>query len=264
LNDSADATSLIARRGVLGFGLAAAGCAAFRPPTRVPMDVTRMPATSERGAGTLLVMLPGAYSRVSEFVDEGMIDAARAAGVDAAIDIVDAHLGYFVERSVLERLREDIVRPAREQGVRQVWLLGISLGGLGALGYAVTRPREVDGVVALAPYLGTRMLLKEIEAAGGARAWAASPQTQSAIVQSEELEIERKLWQALAAPTPASLPPIWLGYGDGDRFAPAHRLLAPTLPPQRVNHVPGGHDWAAWRTLWQQWLALGVLRAAPA
>lgn len=249
------------RRSVLGLTLAASGCAALAPRTTVPMDALRVPATSERGARTLLVMLPGAYSRPNEFVEEGFIDAARAAGVEAAITIADAHLGYFVERSVLGRLRDDIVQPARAQGVQRVWLLGISLGGLGALGYALQQPGEVEGVLTLAPYLGTRALLREIEAAGGAREWAGSPETQSAVVESEELDMERRLWQTLAQPAPA-MPPVWLGYGRDDRFAEAHRLLARTLPPQRVNDVPGGHDWKPWRALWTQWLALGLLRGA--
>ena len=246
---------------MLGFSLAAAGCAALPPPTRVPLDAIRVPATSARGARTLLVMLPGAYSRPREFVDEGFVAATRAAGVEAAITIADAHLGYFVERSVLARLRDDILRPAREQGVQRVWLLGISLGGFAALGSAVRQPGAIDGMVALAPYLGKRMLLREIAEAGGASAWAQSPLSQRAGSPDDADDLEREMWLALAQRAPA-LPPLWLGYGRDDRFADAHRLLAATLPPQRVAHAPGGHDWPAWRALWTQWLALGLLRDA--
>lgn len=229
------------RRQLLGWwALAAAGggCALTVPPSRVPMDVTRLPGPCAGRAPALVVMLPGAYSRPREFVDEG-------------------HVGYFQDRSVLRRLREDLVLPARAQGYRQVWLAGISLGGFGALAYGARHGGEVDGIVALAPYLGRRQLQKEIIDAGGPQRWRKQR------FAREADDAERDLWEWLAAPVPGG-PPVWLGFGRDDRFADAHRLLAQVLPAERRFDAPGGHDWAPWRALWSTWLDRRLLPEACA
>lgn len=248
------------RRQLLGWwALAAAGggCALTVPPSRVPMDVTRLPGPCAGRAPALVVMLPGAYSRPREFVDEGLVGELRRRGLAADVAIADAHLGYFQDRSVLQRLREDLVLPARAQGYRQVWLAGISLGGFGALAYGARHGGEVDGIVALAPYLGRRQLQKEIIDAGGPLRW----RTQRFAREADDAE--RDLWEWLAAPVPGG-PPVWLGYGRDDRFADAHRLLAQVLPAERRFDAPGGHDWAPWRALWSAWLDRRLLPEACA
>ena len=217
------------------------------PIAKVPMDALRVDAPCVEGRpSTLVVMLPGAYSRPGEFVDEGFVEALRRRGVGADVIVADAHLGYVIERSLFERLHEDIVRPARARGYQRGWVGGISLGGYAALGYALRHPDEVDGVLALAPYLGTRKVLDEIGAAGGPRRWHAQT------AASDADDADRRLWHALAGGGRAV--PIPLGYGRDDRFADAHRLLAGLLPAERVSAVAGGHDWPAWRALWEGWL----------
>jgi hypothetical protein len=47
---------------------------------------------------------------------------------------------------------------------------------------------------------------------------------------------------------------IHLGYGLDDRFAPAHRLMAEVLAPDRVDTAAGGHDWPVWQQLWENFL----------
>ena len=261
--------------GVTLAALGVAGCAMLPRQAVVPMPVTRLasacPVPGGGPAPTLVVMLPGAYSLPVEFIDEGFVLALRERGVQADVTIADAHLGYFNDGSVLRRLRDDIVGPARRQGYAQVWLVGISLGGFGALGYASVHGREpglgVDGVVALAPYLGSRRMQGEMVAAGGPAAWAAALPPlgagagagSTAASEAHPMEdAERALWRWLVAP-PAGAPPVYLGYGVGDRLSDGHRLLAGQLPRERVFEVPGGHDWPPWRALWQQWLARGLL-----
>jgi pimeloyl-ACP methyl ester carboxylesterase len=217
----------------------------------------------------LLVMLPGAYSRPPEFIDEGFVAAVRSRGIAADIAIVDAHLGYFNDRSVLTRLHEDVVQPARAMGYAQIWLVGISLGGFAALGYAARYENEVDGLVVLAPYLGRRQLLDEIDAAGGPMAWRRSPHA-----PPTDDEPERRVWEWLTAPASQAIGaatataterlPVYLGYGRDDRFVAAHRQLARVLPTERCADTPGGHDWTPWRTLWSQWLDRGLLPTACA
>lgn len=240
-------TRLTRRHAVAALALATAGCA-LPGPTRIPMDQLRFPG---RGR-TLVVFLPGAYSRAREFVDEGLVAALQARAPGAEAIVAEAHFGYYQEQSILRRLREDIVLPARARGVQQVWLAGISLGGFGALGYGARHGSEVTGIVALAPYLGRRTLLAQIAQAGGPRAWAATAP------QRTGDDLDADVWQWLAAP-PAGAPPVWMGRGVDDRFADSHRVLAELLPPERRFEVPGGHDWPPWRALWQQWLARGLV-----
>jgi pimeloyl-ACP methyl ester carboxylesterase len=250
---------------LLGLG----GCQLLPRKPVTPMPLLRQPGPGPARAETLVVMLPGAYSLPQEFVDEGYVRALRAgagAGARADVWIADAHLGYFNDRSVLRRLRDDVIAPARAQGYKRLWLVGISLGGFGALAYASAHGRDpntgVDGVLAVAPYVGSRRLQGEMIAAGGPEAWAdAQPANAPDPSQATSPdEGERALWRWLARP-PAGAPPVYLGYGTDDRLADGHRLLAGVLSPTRVSTVPGGHDWPPWLALWQQWLQRGLLDA---
>lgn len=235
---------------LLGLG----GCAWLPRTAQVPMPLLRDAAPGR--ADTLLVMLPGVASRPESFVQEGLVADLRRQGLAADVVMADAHLGYFLDRSVLRRLQADVIAPARARGYRQIWLVGISLGGFGALGYATRHGADIDGVVALAPYLGPDALLREIQRAGGVQAWQAGARPPAGD------ELEREIWRWLAAP-PADAPPVWLGYGREDRLGLGHRLMAAALAPERVLEVAGGHDWAPWRQLWRQWLAQGALPAVP-
>ena len=254
-------------RQVLGwctFSGLGSGCALAVPPTLPRMDTLRLPDPGTGRATTLVVMLPGAYSRPPEFVEAGFVQALHNSGVAADVCIVDSHFGYYNDRSILRRLREEIVLPARAQGYLRIWLVGISLGGFGALAYAVRHGSEIDGVLALAPYLGPRLLLQEIQNAGGAAAWFASglaePQPDAANSANSADEIDREIWRAYSGPVARRpVPPVYLGYGLDDRFADANRRFAELLPTARVKTAAGGHDWPAWRSLWQAWLAQGLI-----
>jgi pimeloyl-ACP methyl ester carboxylesterase len=222
------------------------------------MELLHFDNTGPYAAPTLLVMLPGAYSAPQEFVDEGFVQALRERRLPVDVVVAGAKVDHYIEGQVLDRLHDQVIGPARARGVRQVWLLGISLGGLFALGYTAQRPADVDGVLTLAPYLGRRTLLAEIEAGGGPTAWAQGRQP-----RPDDL-IEHEVWAWLARDRrvggrPAA--PLYLGYGLDDRFADAHRLLAAQLPADHSFTQAGGHDWPAWRALWQQWLARGLLGA---
>ncbi len=247
---------LLGGAAALGSLVTLSSCSLLVPPVLAKMDLLRYPGHCPGRSDTLVVMLPGAYSRPPEFVAAGFPQALREHAVNADTVIVDSHFGYYTDRSVLRRLREEVVQPARAEGYRRIWLVGISLGGMGALGYAVRHGDEIDGVLALAPYLGPRRLTQQVDNAGGPRAWRAAGLDADDPDDSEELG--RELWRALATPG-AVRPPVHLGYGLDDRFASAHRRFAELLPPDRVSTTPGGHDWPVWRALWQQWLSLGLL-----
>ena len=227
----------------------------------VPMPTALERSTCTANVDTLLVLLPGRGMLPAEFVREGFVAAVQERRLAVDVLRVDAHLGYYDNERIAPRLREDVVGPAQARGYRAIWLVGISLGGLGALVYAGERPADLAGVVTLAPYLGERAAIDEISAAGGLRDWP-SP------AMAAEADLGRRLWRSLKpyamAADPPGRPPLYLGYSLDDRLAPGHRLLAAALPGERVYTTPGGHDWPQWRRLWRRMLVqLPLPRCAP-
>ncbi|MBK8338459.1 MAG: hypothetical protein IPL03_18680 [Sterolibacteriaceae bacterium] len=94
---------------------ALAGCAPTRPAL-IPMELLHDQAGCTTRAPVLLVMLPGAYSQPADFRAQGFVAAVRSRGLAADIVMADAHIGYFGDRSVIRRIREDIVLAARRAG----------------------------------------------------------------------------------------------------------------------------------------------------
>lgn len=241
------------------------GCGVWRPTT-VPMTELRLPAPCTLRPDTLLVMLPGSYARPEEYVSQGFVRAVRERQLAADIVLVDAHLGYYNDKSIVERLRADIVEPARANGYERIWLAGISIGGLGAMLYAQAQPDAITGIVALAPYLGTRETALGIIGMGGLRHWEASGGP------IDPNDMDTRLWRWLkpyAEPlasgelAPAARAQLYLGHGRSDRFAYSLDLLAAALPPSHVATTDGGHDWGPWLAQWQRLLdALPLARDA--
>jgi pimeloyl-ACP methyl ester carboxylesterase len=223
-----------------------AGC--YRPkPATVPLRTLAM-SQGTADAHCLVVFLPGRGDEPEDFVRHGFPAALQRAGSRCAMLGVDSHLGYFEERSIVTRLQEDVIDPARARG-QDVWLVGISLGGLGALAYTREHPDAVKGLVLLSPYLGEDDVIQAVQAAGGLAAW--SPQGASGARDS------RDLWmflQRLGQPG-SNLPPVWLGYGRSDRFAGPDGMLAAVLPAGRVVTLGGHHTWRTWRRLWEKVIA---------
>ena len=236
-------------------GVLLLGACSFLRPATVPMATVWDRAGCSARPEALLVFLPGAYSTTDEFVREGFVREVRTRRINADIVMADAHMTYYSRRTVIDRLEADVLAPARAQGYRSIWLVGISLGGFGALIHEDQRPGGVTGIIALAPYLGEPPIAKEITVAGGLRAWKAPAGT----LQADQTDAQ--LWRWLQAHAGKTTPPIYLGYGTEDRFADRHRLLAAALPPQQVYTTPGGHDWPEWRRLWQQMLPVLPLPA---
>ena len=219
----------------------------------------------DRACGTqapvLLVLLPGANMQPAEMQAQGMVQAVRQRQLAVDVLVAGAGLEYVYDGSVLDRLRADVIEPYRARGYRRVWLAGISLGGFVAMGYALRHPGQIEGIVALAPYLGRRTLVQEVAAAGGPARWRQAVEPGRLTRGADD--VDQALWLWLSE-RPADAPTLHLGYGRDDRFAEGHRLLAQTLPPAQVHVVAGGHDWPAWRPLWSHWLDKRLLPATCA
>jgi pimeloyl-ACP methyl ester carboxylesterase len=227
--------------------IALPGCAYLPRAAVVPMRVTALPAATGRRAPVLVVMLPGAYSLPSDFVDEGFVDALRAQRYAVDVQLVDSHLGYARNGTLLERLRDDVLQPAVQQGYRRIWLVGISLGGFASFGLLMRHADRIEGIVAISPYLGRTELIQQVATAGGAQAFTRQPRAEN--------DPEADLWTWLGQSDAAVRDKIHLYTGSQDRFIEGQRTLGTLLAASHLQEVTGDHDWPAWKALWSLWLS---------
>jgi pimeloyl-ACP methyl ester carboxylesterase len=205
-------------------------------------------ARQGRLAHSRMVWLPGAFHTPEDFLQAGFHGAVARRGLDLDLQFADLALDHLGDRSAIEALARDIVRPAREAGCRTVWLGGISLGGSFVLDYAATEAGPWDGLCLLAPYPGSRLLIGEIIRAGSLAAWQPG-----ALAQCDE---ERRIWRFMQTRS-ASGTPLYLGYGRQDRFVQGLDLMAQTLTAGAVQVIEGEHDWSTWSALFERFLDLG-------
>ncbi len=235
------------------------GCGTLWQPSPITMSLLHDDNACVAQAPVLLVLLPGAHMQPAEMLQQGMVQAVRQRQLAVDVVVAGAGLEFVYDGSILSRLQQDVIEPYRARGYRRIWLAGISLGGFVAIGYAMRHPGQIEGIVALAPYLGRRALVQEVAAAGGPARWR-----KTAVARSTD-DVDHAAWMWLASKPQgpaAEAPMLHLGYGLEDRFAEGHRLLTQTLPADQVSVVPGGHDWPAWRPLWSQWLDRRLLPTA--
>ena len=212
------------------------------------------PARAGRTAPTRVLMLPAAYAGPADFVQHGFARAVRERSLEVDVVFAGFELQEVSDQSVFRRLREEILLPAHALGCT-VWMGGISLGGYLALGYAERYPRELAGLCLFAPYLGSHLVISEIERANGLERWRPE--------QFPEDDDERRVWRFVRTLRAGALP-VHLGLGREDRFGRRHSLMAAALGPESVDVVPGGHDWPTWRRLWDRFLDVRLVpKAAP-
>jgi pimeloyl-ACP methyl ester carboxylesterase len=198
----------------------------------------------------LLVLLPPAFGTARDFVDRGFVTAIRERDLKVDVIAAGAIADHYLDQTVVARLHADVIAPARAKGYRRVWLAGISIGGFGSLLTLQAHAAEIEGLLLIAPYLGSRPVVNEVLRAGSLAQW----QPQRAAPDDHEQQLLAWLRDVLSVP--ALSPPIYAGYGTQDRFAPSIELLANALPEDRVVRQPGEHDWATWIALWHALLDL--------
>lgn len=224
------------------------------PRITVPIATTAFNRPGAERAQILLVFLPGIRDKAGVFAEKGFVSAVRGSGIEADMIGVEAHLDYYLKKQFLTRLKQDVIDPARERGYRNIWLVGISLGGFGAIWYDIEHPGDVTGVVALAPYLGEAEVIDEVTAAGGLPGWQPP--------DNIEDDDQRKIWRGLKnyQNRKLTLNRLYLGYGIRDKFAVPGGILAAILPPDQVFTSAGGHDWSSWRQIWDRICAILTTR----
>ena len=215
------------------------------------MRIVSEPAAAGQHAPTQIVLLPAAYSGPEDFLRAGFVRAVRERALCIDLTFADLNLQHLTDRSILRRIRHELVLPARARGCERLWICGISLGGFIALDYAARYTGELDGLCLLAPYLGNHIVIGEIERAGGVCDWQPG--------ELAEDDDERRIWRFIK--TRSAGITLYLGFGAADRFAASHRLMASSLPRADVIELPGAHDWDAWTALWERFLDRHLVRA---
>ncbi|MEE9493341.1 MAG: alpha/beta fold hydrolase [Gammaproteobacteria bacterium] len=216
-------------------------------PVVTPMKSYQHHYSSLARSAELIILLPGIHDKPEDFIEKHFISAARKAGVQADFLTVDSHVGYFEDRSIVQRLHTDIILPAKKAGYQKIWLAGISLGGFGALLYATKHAQEIDGVIMLSPYPGTEESIADIQQQGGLQNWQ----------PGSDPGPEQRLWawiKKYAASRNGSRnrkPEMYLAYGLQDKYKEGHQVLSAVLGVKYVFPTPGGHNWKTWRKLWQ-------------
>lgn len=225
-------------------GILSAGCGLR--PARTPIPTLRYAADSLERPSDLVVMLPGFGDRPRRFEREGLIATLLDADPGIEVLVVDAHYGYYAQRELPDRLVQDILIPAQARGQR-VWLVGVSMGGFGALLTAKKHPDLVDGLVLLSPYLGDNAVQMDVARAGGLVRWEPPP-------VGSDYSIE--LWRWLKGYAGGGFrPPLVIGYAEGERLSWGIEQLAPVLGPDQVIRTTGRHEWRTWRRLWPHLLS---------
>jgi len=200
-------------------------------------------------APTIAVLLPCAYGTPEDFEREGFISAVSERALEIDIVLADMNLEQITNGTALTLLRDTIITDALQAGYTNIILMGISIGGFMAISYAVHYPEEIDNIYLIAPYLGNRMITDEIISAGGILRWSST--------NNSEDDHERRAWQWLKTEANHTTK-VHLGYGNSDRFAAAHKMLADLLASDQVEVLHGGHEWSTWRNIWDRFLDRGI------
>jgi hypothetical protein len=192
----------------------------------------------------LVLLLPTIAGKGSDYELHGFIEAVREKGFKADMKILDVNPVIYLQGRIVEVLKKELVDPAKASGYQKILLVGISLGGHGALLYLTQSSENIDGVVVLAPFIGGYFINDAIEKAGGLHKWENCPLF--------EWDYACDMWKLLKdyMSDPEKQGKVILGYGTEDGFANGNRLLSEQLPPENVFTVPGGHDWTTWKLLW--------------
>ncbi len=206
-------------------------------------------------ASCLIVFLPGAGDTARHYVDHGFTAQVVRSQIHADMAAFNTTLAHYREDSFAARVRDEVLFPARNRGYEHVWLVGISMGGGGALRTAAAHPGLVDGVVLIAPFLGSLGLVREIAMRGGPRYWEATADIRRRSVYAHAWE-----WAGHPRKPSGQAVPLHLGFGTEDLLAPVAETLAMALPTSHVIRGGGGHNWRVWSDLWRGFTESGFLQ----
>lgn len=111
--------------------------------TNAPLQSLYYPAEESISQENMIVFLRGRGGSHEDFSNKGFVDAIKTRKLPYDMIAPNAHFGYYMGETLVERLKVDIIDPARARGYEKIWLVGASMGGLGALIYSRYHPEDV-------------------------------------------------------------------------------------------------------------------------
>ncbi len=196
----------------------------------------------------LFVFLRGIGRSHRSFKREGFVEKVRELHLPFDMVAPNSHFGFYSDRSLVLRLKQDVIIPAQKQGYNNIWLVGLSMGGLGALLYLREHPEDINGVFLIAPFLGNRAIVKSVVSGGGVKDW--NPGEYDA-----EEDWQKMLWDWIRSDVATEkTSPVYMGAGEEDDYVKGQRLLSTVLPEGSTTWIRGGHHYPTFVQLWSNFL----------
>jgi pimeloyl-ACP methyl ester carboxylesterase len=204
----------------------------------------------------LVVMMPGLFDIPDELFSSGVIEDTARASDRCDLAVVDTNLGYYRTNTLVARLRADVLRVAEHRGYREIWLVGVSMGALGAVLLAREAPDRIEGMVLIAPWMGEEPIIEAANEAGGLAAWTPPEEVDRDNPGFGDNTVLALEWlRGYLDDDPGARPAIYFGVGDDDRWGHHAALVAEAVPDEHEVHLRGQHEWTTWRRLVQAFLA---------
>ena len=227
------------------------GCVTSRP-VEEPIPSIFYPA-GNAPSEELFIFLPGRGDDMDAFELNGFIETLRQVRPDVDAVAIDAHMAYYEKGLMADQVYQDIIQPYQIKGYKRFTVVGISLGGYGALWLSSKQLHDRFNLILLAPFLGMNPLIERIEDQGGIQKWRTQLDHEPAF---DELAW---VWaDDLRDTESGKIENLILAYGENDRFSGAAELLATALPSSQLFATKGGHDWGTWQQLWSEIVASQV------
>jgi len=222
--------------------------------TNAPLESLYYNAEEFKSQKNLIIFLRGRGGSHKDFATEGFIDSVKKRNLPYDMVAPNAHFGYYFGETLVDRLKSDLIEPARAKGYENIFLVGASMGGLGAIIYSRYYPEDVTGVYVISPFLGYKKIIAEIADSGGLQQW--QPGT-----YDPDDDWQRMVWDWLKANThkQKQKPKIYLGYGTEDTYLKSQKILGDALPGDQVIKTAGGHTPKTMKSLWDMFLNKGIL-----
>jgi len=219
-------------------------CSIPREP-ETPM-VARFYQAGKVKSQDLVVFLPGRGDTLTGFEKAGFPAILAASNTPMDAVVVDAHLGYYISGLLADRVYSDILLHYRDRGYRDFYVVGTSLGGYGALWLNHEHEALISGLVLIAPYLGDRSVIKQVDEAGGMEFWLTTLDHEPSKDEFPWMWLDK-----LRAAGNGSIESMILAFGVKDKFRPGAEIAAKVIPAPFVFRVDGAHNWKTWTEAWR-------------
>jgi pimeloyl-ACP methyl ester carboxylesterase len=204
------------------------GCHYLQKPT-IPIESVSYPADNNTQSKTLVLLLPGLGDKAKIFARKGIVDKLHRLPSRPDIVAINAHFSYYEDRTIKVRIMDDILQPALTNGYTDIHIVGVSLGGFGALMMLKAWPELITSIALIAPYLG-------------------EPEYYDYLIADTEtapkLQDQKNLWPWLTQLDTDTAKRIYIGFGSNDKFVLPNQLLSRQLPIDNHMVIDGKHRWA--------------------